>query len=365
MRHGLYIGWLGEENLGDEAMFDACRLLLPSFAWRPVQDMMGPRRGLRTLLAGGPRAFREAGWRRVLDVVLHEADHRTGREVALLGGGTLINRNRGWLQAYRAVKARVARPVPVFGSGVANPEFWRNTPGWADTRAEWRAELADLPAIGVRGPLSARLLDEAGVANVRVVGDPALMLAENGPEGDLDRVVINTGSCGGQIWGTEEGMMTGLATLARKLRARGVEVAIVPIWPPDETACRELARSAGLSDDDVSPPARTAGDYRAAIGKAAVVVAVKLHAAVLAAAAGIPFISVEYRPKVRDFADSLGWGRFCVRADQADGAALERLVEEVRADWPARRAELAERVAVLRSSLRSYSGELEALLLRR
>jgi polysaccharide pyruvyl transferase WcaK-like protein len=94
-------------------------------------------------------------------------------------------------------------------------------------------------------------------------------------------------------------------------------------------------------------------------------VAVKLHAAVLAAAAGIPFISVEYRPKVRDFADSLGWGRFCVRADQADGAALERLVEEVRADWPARRAELAERVAVLRSSLRSYSGELEALLLRR
>ena len=364
MRHGLYIGWVGEDNLGDEAMFDACRALLPSFAWRPVQDMMGPRRGLRTLLAGGPRAVREAGWRRVLDVALHEADHLTGREVAILGGGTLINRNRGWLDAYRAVKARVGSPVPVFGSGVANPEFWLNTAGWSDTRAEWRAEVADLPVIGVRGPISARLLGEAGVPNVKVVGDPALILEESGPEGDLGRVAINTGRCGGLTWGTEADLMAGLVELTRRLRTRATGVSVVPIWPPDEMACLELARAAGLSDHDVLRAPRTSADYRRAVGSAAVVVTVKLHAAVLAAAAGIPFVAVEYRPKVRDFAESLGWDHFCVRADRADGPTLERKVDELRADLPARRAQLVERVTALRADLRDYARDLGVLLAR-
>ena len=79
---------------------------------------------------------------------LHKLMQYSGREVGLCGGGTLINRNATGLQSYISVRNRTRRPVPTFGTGVMNPEFWSTREeGWTDRRKEWVSVLAELPVL--------------------------------------------------------------------------------------------------------------------------------------------------------------------------------------------------------------------------
>ena len=73
------------------------------------------------------------------------------------------------------------------------------------------------------------------------------------------------------------------------------------------------------------------------------VIGFKLHANVLAAAAGVPFVALGYRFKVLDFAASLGLQAFVVPTDAADiaGAVLAR-VDRVRRERASLTARLAE-----------------------
>jgi polysaccharide pyruvyl transferase WcaK-like protein len=77
----------------------------------------------------------------------------------------------------------------------------------------------------------------------------------------------------------------------------------------------------------------------------------------------VPFVAVEYQPKVRDFADSLGWGRFAFRSDTFEGAQLERAVRDLYADLEAARAALGARVEELAQGFAAYAGRVQELLL--
>ena len=48
----------------------------------------------------------------------------------------------------------------------------------------------------------------------------------------------------------------------------------------------------------------------------------KLHAGFLAAAANVPLVSLEYQPKCRDFAASIGWEEFVIRTDRLQTGRL-------------------------------------------
>ena len=87
------------------------------------------------------------------------------------------------------------------------------------------------------------------------------------------------------------------------------------------------------------------------IASADVVIGERLHAVVLAAAMGTPFVAVEYRPKVRDFAASVGREDVVVRTDEIErldevvDLALDRSAEHT--------GETAEAVDALRDRQRS------------
>ncbi len=346
MRHGLYIGWLGQRNLGDEVMYEACLRLLPEVNWSPVQEIVGKE---------GARSGRFRRWGHGLDRLL-------GREVGMMGGGTVINRNPGWLRAYESVRRRTGRPVPVFAPGVANPEFWSRDPGWADTRKQWADALKELPVVGVRGPISERLLREAGLTNHRVVGDPALILEEP-PGGEPGTVVINAGRSGGQFWGDEDRVVAALGDLAARLRSRGMRVLILPVWDQDVPVCIEVSRAGGLPAEAVLGVPGDSGAFFRSVAPASLVVSTKLHAAVLAACACRPFIALEYRPKVRDFAASLGWEEHVVRTDEIDAEVLEKMVLALGRDPGEARGALGAAVSRLRTELRTYSSEVREILL--
>src|SRR5882757_820356 len=90
---------------------------------------------------------------------------------------------------------------------------------------------------------------------------------------------------------------------------------------------------------------------------------VKLHAAVLASAANVPCVVLEYQPKCLDFAASIGWERFTIRTSQLtadqliDKTAL--LVEQL---GPARQ-ELTWNVSRLERQFEEYCRRIEPLIL--
>jgi polysaccharide pyruvyl transferase WcaK-like protein len=352
MKRGIYQGWVGWRNLGDEVMFEACRRCLPRIRWTaiPFGDAPPPR----PLSA----RLRSHYARRVAGLF--------GGSVAILGGGTLLNRIPAWLEQYRGLCQTVGRPVPVFSPGVADPSFWSGTAGWRDTRAEWRTELARLPEVGVRGPISKRLLDEVGCRNVVVAGDPGLTFHRGtapSPPAGRRTVAMNAGRSKGEVWGSEDRMVATLADAARRLVAAGYDVRVFPVWDRDESVCHEVVRAAGLPDDVVDPLVLEAEALLRYLDGFDVVVSVKLHAAVLAAAAGVPFVAVEYQPKVRDFTESLGWGRFTVRSDTFQGTDVERAVREIDDDLAAVRHRLEVRVREMVEGFRAHVRRLEELLL--
>ena len=96
------------------------------------------------------------------------------------------------------------------------------------------------------------------------------------------------------------------------------------------------------------------------LAKAGVVVAERLHAAVVAAAAGTPFVAIEYRPKIRDFARSVDQEDLVVRSDEMSAEILVALVSQ--ASSGDRAARLVARVDEYRERQTAAAARLSGLL---
>lgn len=121
----------------------------------------------------------------------------------------------------------------------------------------------------------------------------------------------------------------------------------------DGPLCRELAADSQLSGRSfdlhfVDDPSLLAGLLR----EADVAVTMRLHAGILAAAAGTPAAAIAYDPKVDSFARQTGQDRYVVTADELEtesgGAKLEALLHDSLANVAQRRRKLASAAAPLR-----------------
>ena len=380
-RAGIYAGWIGFENLGDEAMYGICRERFRSVNWSTSYQLSYRPDGAQWLKRGATdvrcllREFaaevrRQPRLRKLAARGTHSLIKFLGGEVALLGGGTLINRDPWNLATYLELRHRTRSLVPIFGSGVASPEFWSSRPEWKDTRKEWVSALAELPIAGVRGPNSLEFLREAGAKNVVVSGDPAIAYHSRyrnapawvRPDRPL-RVAINTGDCSGNLWGRPDNIQQSLVALARWLREEKHHVELLPVWSKDLDSCQQVARLAGLPESAVSAPLTTHDKFLKRAETFDLLIAVKLHAAVLASAANVPCVVLEYQPKCLDFAASIGWERFTIRTSHLTPAKLiDRVALLVEQLAPARQ-ELTQSVGKLEQQFDEYCRQIEPLIL--
>jgi len=133
-----YIGWSGHGNLGDDACLAAILALLSRrgpVEMRPTTDPTSP--------------------------------------VVVLGGGTLLF-GTAFLEPAEAALRRGAK-LFVFGSGV---DLALPVDRWGARKARWSRVLGAAQFVGVRGPLSLEAVRQLGASDARVIGDPALSLAE-------------------------------------------------------------------------------------------------------------------------------------------------------------------------------------------
>jgi len=284
-------GWLGCRNLGDEALLTASKEL-----FSPVSVIELPLAECCRSVCSCARALRLF-------------DHVS------LSGGTRIFRSPAALECARR-GFRVAEHRFVFGTGVGDPSFWGQQPGWADQRREWVKILRECSYIGVRGPLSARFLADEGLGGVEVIGDPILTFAMDAhhPYKHMPNTLgLNVGTAR-PMWANEKHLVQEFIDLAKMARRSHWEVSWFVVWPEDLQITRAGAEASGTCDRIY----QVYTDHRAyldLVKPISVFVGMKLHGVALATCAYVPSLMVEYRPKCRDYMLAINQGDKVVRAD--------------------------------------------------
>jgi len=314
-----YIGWLGFDNLGDEALY------------LMYQKMFSPDKVLPWKYTDKIKKYEEIIRRRFFSAVQ-------------LGGGTLINVGGAPLEAFRLAQD-LDIPTFVFGAGVKNPEFWTEKVGDKCYLSEWVPLLEHSFFVGVRGPLSKKILEKEGFQSAQIVGDPVLSFGRKKIFRKLrnKRVVINFGITGNKQWSDDITVKDFIIKLSNAMFERGWEVIYLPVWGKDVAFVEKAAR--------VNPKAKVFYEYRnidrvlELFESADLCIGEKLHSVVFAMCAHTPSIMLEYRPKCLDFMMSMGMQDFNVRTDRLSLDHVLHLVDRLWSDLPGYQDKIAERVS--------------------
>ncbi|MGH8915152.1 MAG: glycosyltransferase [Acidimicrobiia bacterium] len=308
-----YVGWVGKDNLGDEAMIEAARRLMP---WGEIE------------------ARGEA------------------RDLLLLGGGTLINRNQYLSWLLERDSPRIERAV--YGTGVANPGFW----GLTEDTGEWLRWLGTCAYVGVRGPRSAQTLIDWGLkGDVEICGDPALALQPEAKHDGSGPILVAPAWTNGELWGGSDRDVYDQLTGAIEVWAKtGREVTLMSCHPSDDRPILMIKEKLGATGVGYHAGYVDVAATIEVIASSSIVVGERLHACVLAAASGRPFIAIEYRPKVRDFAESVAMDDYVIRSDELKAGRIVELATELGTTAP---EEMDAAVATYRRRLAEASRAIE------
>lgn len=308
MRKILYVGWIGFNNLGDELM------------WRVFEGLSSKHLDAQQ--------FQVIPSLPGVDLV-----DLSPYDTIVLGGGSLLV--PGYVDvAHRAVQQQ--KRLIIWGSGYDTQEpvqldsAGRLSGAWFGESEKMRQMLRDIGQhalfFGVRGPLTYQYLQEAGVGNsLMISGDPGMLLfpplTENGTKENEARVIgINWGTSYNRIYGKNEAAVEdALATAARQLVDDGYELYLFTMWGPDREASKRLYTKIGKPEQttlDLDVHDHT--EMMRRLQKVKATINFKLHANVLSAASGVPFVCLAYRFKCLDFTHSLELSELTVRTDERD-----------------------------------------------
>ncbi len=317
MKHILYIGWLGFNNLGDEMMWDIFRSLADQHL-NPEEYKITPS---------------------LPDVNTKKLN---SYDLVVLGGGSLIiPPTIGIL--FNAIKKN--KKIIIWGSGhdglakerleVLIGKKKRSfehllTPSFEEVLV---TVIENTNYAGVRGPLTLQILQEIGanMNKVEISGDPGLLLEYDEANDNFDNlfpynymwkpgeniVGINWGTSYNNIYGKNEARVEDcLARIGKILLRQGYKIFIYTVWGEDINPSTRLYDKIGDSENvKFTPNLYNQYDLMNIVQKCCFTINFKLHANVISAAANVPFIALAYRFKTFDFAASLDLNKLVVSTD--------------------------------------------------
>lgn len=349
------MGFYGMHNLGDEAVLEGL-----------LRALEGAVPGVRTTVyPHGPGAVALHACVEVRHVRLRNigAMLRAVREMDALvigGGGILHDYRLGSPLRYLlwAMAARLGgKPVMLACVGVGPI---RTRLGAAQIRAT--AALANV--VTVRDEASARRLRTIGVRKaVSVLADPALIICPDRPDhaargsGPAAFVLRQWPPMRGEPVAPPRLLAAAVDATAQRL---GCGIALVPFDSPrDDSFCEavrgmmEHATSARVAPRPASP--------RAAIeelAQARLVVSMRLHALILATAAGVPVVALACDEKISSFMAATGREEHCLPVETLDPRRLAATCEAA----IAKQAESARRIAESFRELQTRAGKITGIL---
>lgn len=304
-----YIGALGHSNVGDEALFEINKKVFKSYELVP---------SLRRQCSG----------------------------ITLLGGGTLIP---DWTVLTLPNTYNYA-----FGVGVKHPSFFqRNHPLWIHPVAIEQTRKFNFRLLGVRGHMSKETLARWGIDS-EVVGDPCLLFEPSRySKRENEKIAINVGVSGGGMWGgDEERVIEETIKLCQILVGENYRPTLVPFWVEDVPYIQRISSQTKIRVFEDWRNTQKLLDF---ISSCHILVGLKLHSLVFSAATHTPFVSIEYRPKCQDFAESVGFGDFNIRTSVMTAKRAKVLIDNLIHDWDDMQSILRERVRVYREKLSGFA----------
>jgi polysaccharide pyruvyl transferase CsaB len=295
----LISGYYGFGNLGDEALLDVIVSRLRAAYPDGAIDVLSADPAATTArlnVESTPRADLGAVRR-----AIERAD------VVLSGGGGLLQnvtslRSLVYYAGIVRSATRAQKRTMIFAQSIGPLDFWG--------RAVVRAFCGGVAAATVRDEQSRRLL-AALLPKVRVerTADPVFLFAPQGAP--LDLAAEGLGGPGPLVVVSVRRWQHNEATIARVAAAvdrladeHGAQVAFLPLGgAPDadvSTSVIRRAKSAPLLLPEM-PLAHAAQ----IIGSAALVIGMRLHALIIAARLGVPFLAIPYDPKVSALLEDL------------------------------------------------------------
>jgi polysaccharide pyruvyl transferase CsaB len=344
----LLSGYYGFGNLGDEALLEVIVSRLRARWPGCVVDV----------LSGDPAqtasTFRVEATPRMDFGRVRDAIERA--DVVLSGGGGLLQNVtslRSLLYYSNVIRTaiRAGKPTMVFAQSVGPLDFWG--------RAVVRNFCRGITAATVRDERSQKLLGGL-VPGVRVErtadpvflfesGDEPLDLAAEGLAGDdAPLVVISV-----RKWQAAEATTAAVAAVVDRLAGKyGARVAFLPLGgPPDAEVSTAIIRRCGSTP--VLLPDYPLGQAAQVIARASLVIGMRLHALVIAARLGVPFLALPYDPKVTSLCEDLAYPAGPLFAPGQPLPSAEEIARRLDDGW-ARRAEL-------RAHLQSVRPQIEQL----
>jgi polysaccharide pyruvyl transferase CsaB len=347
----LLSGYYGFGNLGDEALLGVITENLRARHPGCAIDVLSndPAETASTYgVESTPRADLSAV-RRAID----KAD------VVLSGGGGLLQnvtslRSLLYYAGVIRTAVRAGKPTMIFAQSVGPLDFWG--------KAVVREFCKGVNAATVRDERS-RLLLSLLIPGVKVerTADPVFLFepgdepldfaAEGLGEGSDPLVVVSV-----RRWQGAEQTAIGVATAVDRLtETHGAKVAFLPLGgAPDAEVSTGVIRRARTSP--VLLPQYTLPQAAQVIGRARLVIGMRLHALIIAAKLGVPFVALPYDPKVAALLDELDYPLpplFTPGQKPPPAAEIERTIDDA---WM-RRDELA-------AHLRAQAPRIEALAAR-
>lgn len=291
-----YFGVVGDRNLGDEALYGIAESSFPTLELTPIRSTRLLQRSLLRKCVNLKRCL-------------------------LIGGGTLLLSEPLRTALEPLVKAGMA--TATFGTGAMDPVYWGKLN--EDQKQAWVACLSTSVGLGVRGPRTKALLNDLGIASASIVGDPAVVLTRpsyRGPSGE--KVLgVNFGTSHREVWGGDEVRpRRELACALRELQRRGWEVRLFCVWPMDIKAITALADEAGINKKMIVKEYVSAKRMMEEISQCRIFIGMKLHAIALAVCSSVASMALEYRPKIRDYMESINAGDDVMRFDAVHSETL-------------------------------------------
>ena len=344
----LISGYYGFGNLGDEALLEVIVKRLRA-RW--------PASAVDVLSADPAATARAYGVEATPRMDLGRVRTAIGRaDLVLSGGGGLLQNVtslRSLLYYGGVIRSaiRAGKPTMVFAQSIGPLDFWG--------RAVVRTFCKGLAAATVRDERSRALLGSLLPGTpVERAADPVFLIEPETQPFDLASEGLGDDDAPLAIvsvrkWhGADATARTMAAVVDRLAGTHGARVAFLPLGgPPDAEVATTIIRR--CASTPVLLPDYPLGQAVQVVARASLVVGMRLHALIIAARLGVPFLAIPYDPKVSALLEDLRYPAAPLFVPGEPAPAADALAARIDDAWQ-RRDELA-------AHLRSVRPEIERL----
>ncbi len=301
-KKAIYIGCIGQGNLGDEAVYVAIQKLLKEKIHLYPISYAKPSSGryLRRWLFQSP-------------------------ELIILGGGTIIKKKKS--ESYLKLFSEYHNSYPkakliVYGAGVADPILAAQI-GFSTDVPGWKAILNKCSFISVRGNISKAILQEDWriAPEINILHDPAIFFKRNTlkKKRKQKRIGINFCNIIGRVYGLNQSSIELFAnSLVVKLITEGWEVFLYPTAKSDIGYMKKIFGAEIISKIEIYNDFEDIEMSLSFLEGLDVFVGQRLHSVIFSAITYTPFHAIEYESKTSDFLNSLGLKNVTSRTDELE-----------------------------------------------